>query len=145
MLPAFFNRKQKNMLKTYEAPRTILSDINIIHKGKLFRLNFQPISVFAGSRTGKGSMLITNDPEIQEAIEHSAYFHREVFIFKEEEEKIAHEEQEDETNLTVVNVTSPSDARDYLSSNFGIDKKRISTLKQIGDVARKCGIIFEGI
>lgn len=90
-------------------------------------------------------MFVTNDPEIQEAIEKSSYFHREVFIFSEEEEKEEDVEETDNGELQVVTVSSPSDARDYLFANFGIEKKRINSIKQIQSAARKCGIIFEGI
>lgn len=140
--PAFFN--YKNMRKIYEAPNTIISEINVIYNGKLFKFNFEPISAFAGSMTGRGSMYITSDPERQAALESSPYFHSEVFIYKEEEDK-AEDNVEEKKEYTTVSVNSPSDARDYLNTNFNIDKKRIVNLKQIKSAAEKVGVIFEGI
>lgn len=132
------------MKKTYEAPNTVVSNVSLIHNGKVFVIDFNPISAFAGSHTGKGSMLITKDKELQEAIESSRYFDKTIFLFKVEEdvEEVAKEEERD---YKVVPIDSPADARDYLQENYGIDKKRILNIKQIKTAAQKVGIVFDGI
>ena len=132
------------MIKTYEAPNTIISNVSLIHNGKVFVINFMPVSSFAGSQTGHGSMFITRNPELQEAIESSRYFHKSIFLFKTEAEA-ADVAEEEKKEYKVVNVDSPADARDFLQENFGIDKKRILNIKQIVAAAQKVGVVFEGI
>lgn len=80
-----------------------------------------------------------------EAIESSRLFHRSIFIFKTENDEVAEEPEEEQREYKVVTVDSPTDARDYLVENFGIDKKRVLNLKQIKTAAQKVGILFEGI
>lgn len=133
------------MTKTYEAPNSILSNLTLIHNGKVYKISFQPVSAFAASQTGHGSIFITSDKELMEAIESSRLFHRSIFIFKTEGDEVAEEPEEEQREYKVVTVDSPTDARDYLVENFGIDKKRVLNLKQIKTAAQKVGILFEGI
>lgn len=133
------------MIKTYEAPNTIISDINLIWNNKLFRVSFLPVSQFVGTGTGHGSMLKTADPELQAAIEHSGYFHTEIFIYKSEEEKVEEKKEPVEVSFERIKVSSPADARDILHERFGIEKNRIVSPKAIMNAAAKVGVIFDGV
>ena len=136
--------------KHYEAPDTIISNLNIFVSGRPARISFTHISTYEGSHTGRGSMLVTSNPDLQDAIEHSALFGRRIFLFSTEEETRPSEEAsgENENEVVVVpetEVGSYSDARDYLVTHFGYDKSAFPNKRAITKAAKAHNIEFAAL
>lgn len=53
--------------------------------------------------------------------------------------------ESDSTGKTVISVSCPDDAKEYLVEKFGISRTKLRWLKQIKEQAEANGIIFEGI
>lgn len=135
--------------KHYEAPDTIISNISLIVCGRPARISFQPISTYEGSHTGKGSMFVTDNAELQEAIERSPLFGRRIFLFKTEEPKpeVALDENGEEAHTVKVipesEVGSFNDAREYLEKNHGYTKTNLPNRKAIINAAKAQDVEFE--
>lgn len=135
--------------KHYEAPDTIISNISLIVGGRPARISFQPISTYEGSHTGKGSMFVTDNTELQEAIERSPLYGRRIFLFKTEEAKpeVTLDENGDELKpvkvIPVSEVSSFNDAREYLVANHGYIKANLPNKKAIINAAKAHDVEFE--
>lgn len=55
------------------------------------------------------------------------------------------EVDDEQPNLTKVNVTDFEDARDYLSDKFGISRTKIRSQKAVKEAAKANGIVFVGL
>lgn len=55
------------------------------------------------------------------------------------------EVEDEQPNLTKVNVTDFEDARDYLSDKFGISRTKIRSQKAVKEAAEANGIVFVGL
>jgi len=134
--------------KHYEAPDTIISNVNIIVGGRPARISFTPISTYEGSHTGRGSMLVTGNEELQKAIESSPLFGRRIFLFKTEEAKneVAAAAEGDELQPPVEipesEVGSFNDAREYLVLHYGYTKATLPNKKAILNAAKAQNIVF---
>ena len=146
--------KNNMAVKHYEAPNTVVSGLSIIVNGRPRRLNFNPISIYEGSHTGKGSMLVTDNPSLQAAIESCALFGKRIFLFREEnepkKEANATEGAENEPKKEAIivkadEVSSLNDAREYLVAHFGANKKALSNTKAILNVAAENNVVFEAL
>lgn len=134
--------------KHYEAPDTIISNISLIVGGRPARISFQPISTYEGSHTGKGSMFVTENAELQEAIERSPLFGRRIFLFKTEEPKpeVTLDENGGESQTVKVPVSevgSFNDAREYLVEKYGYVKANLPNRKAIINAAKAQDVEFE--
>lgn len=135
--------------KHYEAPDTIISNISLIVGGRPARISFQQISTYEGSHTGKGSMFVTDNAELQEAIERSPLFGRRIFLFRTEEPKAEMtldengEELQPAKVIPVSEVGSFNDAREYLVEKFGYVKANLPNKKAIINAAKAQNVEFE--
>lgn len=148
--------------KTYYSKSDI--SISVLVGGKSVHLSFTPTS-------GGGSIFITSDKNIQNAIEKHHNFGR-LFKLRQEEfsEKPAEKKKKgkvnestvDETGAdkdnnedgetgagddtkTVITVTCPDDAKDYLADTFGVSRTTMKTVKSIKAIAESKNIEFSGI
>ena len=63
----------------------------------------------------------------------------------ENEDDDNQEVEDEQPNLTKVNVTDLEDARDYLSDKFGISRSKIRSQKAVKEAAEANGIVFVGL
>lgn len=116
--------------------------------GRPVSIDFMPVSAYVGSKTGRGSIFVTSDEKMQEAIESSKLFGRRIRLMKSEEiaeKNELEEEKKEEKQYKIVKVSCPSDAKDYLMDEYNIERKNVSTIKKIKECAEALGIMFDGI
>lgn len=143
---------------TFEAPHSVISDLTLIVDGRPKRVSFTPITAFEGSHTGNGSWLVTSDPALQNAIMGCPLFGSSISILADKSTSEAREVKEDggeeeelavdEVDLQHISadeVSSLTDAREYLEEHFGVDKKKVSNPKALQRVAAECGVVFDAL
>lgn len=130
--------------KTYFASTVISLTLPIGSKGYR-HIAFEQLSEV-------GSVLVTSDKQLQNALEKDKRFGR-LFKLKSEvldADKKAGEKQKEEDStikpvVNVVTVTSIDDAQDYMVDKFGVSRTKLRTVEEIKAEAEKAGIAFEGI
>lgn len=98
--------------------------------------------------TGGGSMYITDNKDMQTALEHHSRFGRLFKIdiyYKDEPVQKKPVEKTPEAIIETVNVASLEDAKEYLVNRFGISRTKLRSKKQIMDAAEAHNIEFEGV
>lgn len=136
--------------KHYEAPDTIISNLSLNVNGRPVRINFSPISIHEGSHTGKGSMLVTSNPRLQESIEKCPLFNKRIFIYRvveenEEQNASANVEKPKVEVVSETEVSSLNDAREYLVKKFGYTKQTLPTRRAINNAAKAHSIEFAAL
>lgn len=108
-------------------------------------IGFSPVS-------GGGSMFITSDEELQEAMEKHRGFNTMFRLDSVQDESTNPQAPQEDTpaededpKLMVVNVNCIEDARDYLAEKFAISRSKIKNLASIKAKAKENGIEFSGI
>lgn len=146
------------MLKKYAAMTDVSVNV-VLTNGTNKHVSFSP-------KTGGGSTFITDDAELQTALENHYKFGT-LFYIKEEIKPeptplkakkapakadeipvIPDDEEEpikDETADNVIVVTDLDDARDIICEKFGISRTKVRKLEQIKAVAAEHNIILKGI
>lgn len=124
------------MLKTYSADTEV--SINVLVGGAHRHLAFIP-------RTLGGSSFATDDPMLQEAIEHHRFFGTRITLANTMEDN--HDEtpdtKEEQTGQPVaLTFSSISDAKDYCADNFGISRTRLKSYEQIKAIAEDNGVVI---
>lgn len=125
--------------------------INVVLKsGKNRHVSFSAL-------TGGGSVLYTDDEDLQYALEHHAMFGK---LFREDQVPRAVRKQdpaagdgqspsftkeEQSSALDEVTVTDLAAAKDYLVDKYEESRTKLKSLAQIKAAAEKHGIIFKGI
>lgn len=133
------------LIKTYEAPNTIIANMVVFVSGKPRRVNFTPVSAYEQS-SGRGSRFTTSNKELQDALEGHPLFNRKFSIYSKKEVTPVAEGTVKEDDITnVIKVSSPQDAREYLFEHFGIAKNKLRQVAFIKAAAKENGIIFDGI
>lgn len=142
------------MLKKY----TSKSDIAI----SVLLANDKSIHVPFRSLTGGGSVLYTDDEELQEGLEHHPkfghLFRLEDILTAEtgntvsrqdgEESKVDEQsivEGQDDTGLKKIHVDNLDDAKEYLCDHFGESRTKLRSKKNIVESATANGIVFVGL
>lgn len=130
--------------KTYKSTTEIYFNVRL-KSGNCMHIGFSPIS-------GGGSMFITSDEELQEALEKHRGFNTMFRLDSVQDESAKEETNEedapdgdDEQKLMVVNVSCIEDARDYLAEKFAISRSKIKNLASINAKAKENGVKFSGI
>lgn len=137
--------------KTYEAPYTIISLFTLIVNEKPITINFTPVSIYMGKKTGRGSMYKTGDKDVQEALEKHSYFGSKYFLVgekqieeeKSEVKKEAEQNAGNEKEMKHIKVSTPAEAREYLVDTFGYAAKGLTRVERIAKAAEEHGIIFD--
>ena len=110
----------------------------VLPSGKSYHVSFAPL-------TGGGSMLITNNEDLQKAIEKHYKFGKlfKIDVNYKEEEPVAEAPVEvEEAKVKTMKMASLDDAKAYLADNFGISRTKLRSRKQIEDAAAANGIEF---
>lgn len=127
------------MTKKYFS-RTCLSLSVNIAPGRNRRVSFDPLT------TG-GSVFYTDDPELQQALEHHRYYNA---AFAEQPmPEAAPEPEADEAPQTsasnTIKVSSLDEAKDYLSETHGVSRTKMRNAEAVRAAAASFGVTFEGI
>lgn len=135
--PSLLNRYR--MKKIYTSGTCV--SINVVLKsGKNVHVAFMPLS-------NGGSRFVTDDKELQYAIEHHRNFGK-LFMFSGVlEEKVEEPTKvvKQETKAKEIHVSDIASAKDYLSDHFGISRTQMRTTKAIMDFAAANGVKFVGL
>ena len=124
------------MLKTYSADTEV--SINVLVGGAHRHIAFIP-------RTLGGSSFATDDPMLQEAIEHHRFFGTRITLVhtmdddRRETPAMVAEPTGQPLNLT---FSSISDAKDYCAEHFGISRTRLKSFEQIKAIAEDNGVVI---
>lgn len=137
--------------KTYQSKSDI--SISVLMEDKSTHVSFSPI-------TGTGSIFTTDNVKLQAAIEKHHNFGK-LFTLREETrvekvkkerksggvEKVCIDEKDiDNGNeMTVVEVSCPEDAKEYLADKFEVSRTSMKSVKAIKDIAAVHHIEFAGI
>jgi len=125
------------MTKKYIAYSHVAFNV-VLPSGKSYHVSFAPL-------TGGGSMLITNNEDLQKAIEKHYKFGKlfKIDVNYKEEEPVAEAPVEvEEAKVKTMKMASLDDAKAYLADNFGISRTKLRSRKQIEDAAAANGIEF---
>ena len=126
------------MTKKYIAYSHVAINVVLPKSGKGMHVSFTPI-------TGGGSVYITNNEDIQKALERHSRFGKLFKIdinYKEEEPVVEEAAAVEEPRAKVMKMASLDDAKAYLADNFGISRTKLRSKKQIEDAAAANGIEF---
>lgn len=113
--------------------------------GKSKRVSFNPI-------TGSGSFFITDDKELQNALEKHYRFGTlfivdPIYVEQEEQQKAKRKAMDVkvEQKIEEVTITCLDDAKEYLSDRFGISRTKMNSMKAIEEHAKANNIKFIGL
>jgi len=125
------------MTKKYIAYSHVAINV-VLPSGKGMHVSFTPV-------TGGGSVYVTNNEDIQKALERHSRFGKLFKIdvnYKEEEPVVEEAAAVEEPKVKVMKMASLDDAKAYLADNFGISRTKLRSKKQIEDAAAANGIEF---
>lgn len=126
------------MTKKYIAYSHVAINVVLPSSGKGMHVSFAPV-------TGGGSVYITDNEDIQKALERHSRFGKLFKIdvnYKEEEPVIESSVEAEEPKVKTVKMASLDDAKAYLADNFGISRTKLRSKKQIEDAAAANGLNF---
>lgn len=135
------------MVKTYRAIGTIIC-LNIYENGVNYNIEFAPVSSYNGVG---GSSYTTDNPDIQNGIEHDPMFGQRIFIENKNGELTTETNQVDVVEATPVKeynhvkVGGLADAKAWLVENLGIKSSSIRTKRQVLEVAEEHSVAFDGL
>ena len=139
------------MKKSYRAYGSVVS-LGVYAHGRNMRAEFAPVSNYDGMG---GSIYITEDEEVQEALEKRADYGQ-LFVLVDnkswDEQKDGASDAECQTQDTVkerelktVKVESIADAKIWLMDNCGWKPASRVTKKGLTEAAEAYGVVFEGV
>lgn len=126
------------MTKKYIAYSHVAINVVLPKSGKGMHVSFTPV-------TGGGSVYVTNNEDIQKALERHSRFGKLFKIdinYKEEEPVVEEAAAVEEPKVKVMKMASLDDAKAYLADNFGISRTKLRSKKQIEEAAAANGIEF---
>lgn len=125
-------------VKVYRSGTRMATTVQV--GGHNVHVSFQPTS-------DGGSTLTVTNPALQEALERSWLYGRWFRLVQEHEEADPTPEAEEKPDykLRKVEVSSESEAKDYLIEHCGALRSQLRSRVQIKAAAEKAGIYFKGI
>lgn len=126
------------MAKKYIAYSHVAVNVILPSSGKSVHVSFSPM-------TGGGSMFITNDKDMQAALERHSRFGKLFKIdvyYKDEPIQEEPVEEVPKTSTSTVKVASLEDAKEYLVNRYDISRTKLRSKKQIIEAAEANGIEF---
>ena len=123
-------------MKKYKAYTSLY--LTVGYGGGNRHIQFDPLS------TGSGSVYMTDDPEMQKAIEGHPSFGRYIEV-EEVDETPAAPVAEAVKEPVEVEVSCPDDAKEYIADTFGVSRSQLRTVEAIKKSAAAHNIVFKGL
>ena len=133
------------MFKTYHSNTEIVINVRKAKSLKMTHIRFEPLTL-------GGSMFVTDDPDLQEAIER----HRDfgtlftvqveppplLFVDKDGTPEAGPANQETAPKAHILDFDSMSEAKDYVADTFGVSRTSMRTKEQIETAAAQNGLVI---
>ncbi|MBO4607563.1 MAG: hypothetical protein J5682_06650 [Prevotella sp.] len=133
------------MFKTYHSNTEIVINVRKAKSQKMTHIRFEPFTL-------GGSMFVTDDPDLQEAIER----HRDfgtlftvqveppplLFVGPDGIPEADSADQETANNAHILDFDSMSEAKDYVADTFGVSRTSMRTKEQIETAAAQNGLVI---